>query len=353
MTYKGKIKIKEVGGEWKNALSDFSSYLRLERSLSGHTISSYLSDLGKFIEYFNSPDSHFVNLPDPLQLTPNHVEDFLKYGYDNGISKRSQARRISSIKAFYKYIEMQGDSCTGGMADIASGDCFGTSGKKHHANPCARIDTPKVSRHLPAVLSVEEVEAILTSVDLTQPEGGRNRAILEMLYSCGLRVSELVNLRLSDLFFKDSFIRVIGKGDKQRLIPIGEPAIQAVENYIPQRWDILQTAQKGRGRHTVKKTFAAESDNTLFLNRRGGKLSREMIFMIVKQQAAAAGITKDISPHTFRHSFATHLIENGADLRVVQQMLGHESILTTEIYTHVSSQKWMKDILEHHPFQTK
>lgn len=332
MTYKGNIKIKEPGNEWENALSDFSSYLRLERSLSPHTISSYLSDLGKFIEYLHSPNAHEENLPSPLQLTPNHVEEFLQYGYDHGISKRSQARRISSIKAFYKYMEMQQDS---------------------HASPCAKIDTPKVSRHLPAVLSIEEVEAILTSVNLSQPEGGRNRAILEMLYSCGLRVSELVNLRLSDLFFKDSFIRVIGKGDKQRLVPIGEPAIQAVENYIPQRWDILQTAQKSRGRHTAKSSFAAESDNTLFLNRRGGKLSREMVFLIVKQQAAAAGITKEISPHTFRHSFATHLIENGADLRVVQQMLGHESILTTEIYTHVSSQKWMKDILEHHPFQKR
>ncbi|MEG0519072.1 MAG: site-specific tyrosine recombinase [Bacteroidales bacterium] len=339
MTYKGNIKIKGEDDEWKDALSDFSSYLRLERSLSAHTISSYLSDLGKFIEYLRSYNAHLENLPTPLQLTPDHVEEFLKYGYDCGISKRSQARRISSIKAFYKYREIQGD--------------YGIAGQRDHANPCARIDTPKVPRHLPAVLSVEEVEAILISVDLSQPEGKRNRAILEMLYSCGLRVSELVNLRLSDLFFKDSFIRVIGKGDKQRLVPIGEPAIQAVENYIPQRWDILQTAQKSRGRHTAKTSFAAESDHTVFLNRRGGKLSREMVFLIVKQLAAAAGITKEISPHTFRHSFATHLIENGADLRVVQQMLGHESILTTEIYTHVSSQKWMKDILEHHPLRKR
>lgn len=319
MTYKGNIKINHRINGWKNALLDFVSYLRLERSLSGHTISSYLSDLEQF--------TLFLGDVLPQGVTPEHISGFLRHGYEGGISKRSQARRISSIKAFYKFMQMQ----DGGE------------------NPCAAIDTPKNSRYLPTVLSVEEVEAVLSSVDLSRPEGGRNRAILEMLYSCGLRVSELVDLRLSDLFFKDSFIRVTGKGDKQRLVPVGEPAVQAVENYLPARWETLSRAKKGRGKQIVSASLAPEAENTLFLNRRGGKLTREMVFLIVKRQAEAAGITKEISPHTFRHSFATHLVENGADLRVVQQMLGHESILTTEIYTHVNSQQWMKNILEHHP----
>lgn len=319
MTYKGNIKINHEVNGWKHALLDFVSYLRLERSLSGHTISAYLSDLEQF--------ALFLGDISPQEVTPEHISGFLRGGYEAGISKRSQARRISSIKAFYKFTQMQ---------DGAD-------------NPCTAIDTPKSSRYLPTVLSVEEVETILSSVDMSRPDGIRNRAILEMLYSCGLRVSELVDLRLSDLFLKDSFIRVTGKGDKQRLVPVGEPAVRAVENYLPARWETLNGAKKGRGKHTVSALLAPEAENTLFLNRRGGKLTREMVFLIVKRGAAAAGITKVISPHTFRHSFATHLVENGADLRVVQQMLGHESILTTEIYTHVSSQQWMKNILEHHP----
>ncbi|MEF9986766.1 MAG: site-specific tyrosine recombinase [Bacteroidales bacterium] len=340
MIYKGN----NIISEWKNIISDFSSYLRLERSLSLHTILAYVSDLTKFIEYLTSVEQNTIGekLVSPLKITQEHISLFLNYGYNNGISKRSQSRRLSSLKAFYKFIQMQGDNLK---------------------DPCSQIDAPKISRHLPAVLAISEIEAILNSVNLTLPEGVRNRAILEMLYSCGLRVSELVNLRLSNLFFKDSFISVIGKGDKQRLVPIGEPAIQAVENYYPHRWETLQGAQKGRGKHllntkpgilkikTSPATIAAEADDTLFLNRRGGKLTREMVFLIVKRQAAIAGVTKEISPHTFRHSFATHLIENGADLRVVQQMLGHQSILTTEIYTHVSSQQWMKNILDHHPLK--
>ncbi len=332
MIYKGNIKIKKTEPGWKNALLDFASYLRLERSLSGHTIASYISDMEKFVEFLAGEDGTVS----PSGVTSEHISGFLRHGYGTGISKRSQARRISSIKAFYKYTEMQD-----GME-----------------NPCSGIDTPKNSRYLPVILSVNEVEAILDSADLSQPEGVRNRAILEMLYSCGLRVSELVNLRLSDLFFKDSFIRVTGKGNKQRLVPVGEPAIQAVGNYIPYRWEVFQKAQKNRGKHSAvsgkngrvsPSALAAEAGDILFLNRRGGKLTREMVFIIVKRQAVSAGMTKEISPHTFRHSFATHLVENGADLRVVQQMLGHESILTTEIYTHVSSQQWMKNILEHHP----
>lgn len=328
MAYTGNNKIKEGRNDWKNALADFSSYLRLERSLSPNTISSYISDLNQLVEFLTpeislQPQTSSNLSVSPADVTPENILAFLGAGYDAGISKRSQARRISSIKAFYKFMEMQ-------------------DGVVH--NPCAKIDAPKNSRYLPTVLSVEEVETILRSVDLSLPEGPRNLAIFEMLYSCGLRVSELVNLRLSDLFFKDSFIRVIGKGDKQRLVPVGEPAIQAVENYFPSRWETLQGAR-------TRSASVSKAENILFLNRRAGKLTREMIFLIVKKQVEAAGVVKEVSPHTFRHSFATHLIENGADLRVVQQMLGHESILTTEIYTHVSSQQWMKNILEHHPFK--
>lgn len=342
--------IENRAGGWREALQDFAAYLRLERSLSQHTISSYVSDLERFVEYLGKGEPGELSPGiGPGAVSASHITGFLGSGYAVGISPRSQARRISSLKAFYKYMEMQ----------------YGTT------DPCITIESPKNNRYLPVVLSVAEVEAILNSVDLTQPEGVRNRAVLEMLYSCGLRVSELIGLRLSDLFFKDSFIRVIGKGNKQRLVPIGEPAIQAVESYFASRWEVLQGACRARGRHlgasaghstgttaaatpgkTIGKAvaaFASESDNTLFLNRRGGKLTREMIFLIVKKQAAVAGITKEISPHTFRHSFATHLVENGADLRTVQQMLGHESILTTEIYTHVSTRQWMKNILEHHP----
>ena len=217
------------------------------------------------------------------------------------------------------------------------------------------IDTPKITRHLPDVLSFEEVEAILSSFDLSTPESVRNRAIIEVLYGCGLRVSELVDLTLPDLFLDEGYIRVVGKGNKQRLVPVGEYAIVAIKDYLPERWKILSGAGKNRGRHEDGKSskqvtkFAQESNHTLFLNRRGGKLTRVMIFTMIQKQVELVGITKKISPHTFRHSFATHLVENGADLRVVQQMLGHESILTTEIYTHISAQQWMKDILEHHP----
>ena len=229
------------------------------------------------------------------------------------MSKRSQARVISSIKSLFRFLEDEGVV---------------------KENPCDMLDAPKMQKHLPSVLSVEEVTAILNSVDLSKPQGHRNRAILEMLYSCGLRVSELVNLRISDLFFDDGFIRVIGKGDKQRLIPVGEPAVKAVGLWmdIRRHWPVVRGCE-----------------DCLFVNRRGRKMTREMVFLIVKEQAEVAGIHKEISPHTFRHSFATHMVENGADLRVVQEMLGHESILTTEIYTHIDTRKWQETILKFHP----
>lgn len=300
-------------------LEDFVSFLRLERALSENTIAAYKSDLEEFFHFLVSPGESGSKLPpveDPSMADEEYLSEFLDMEYNKGLSKRSQARKISSIRAYYKFSESE-------------------------SNPCDSIDSPKLTRYLPTVLSVEEVVAILDSVELTTYEGLRNRAMLEMLYSCGLRVSELVNLRLSDLFFKEAFIRVIGKGDKQRLVPVYDKAIEAVNNYIPARWELIQ--------HTVERGGGQTDKEILFLNRRGRMLTREMIFTIVKRQAERAGITKRISPHTFRHSFATHLVENGADLRVVQDMLGHSSILTTEIYTHVSSRKWQKNILEHHP----
>lgn len=291
--------------DWTDIVSDYRSYLRIERSLSQNTVSSYLSDIAKLRKAF--PGCR------PEEIDGNYLSAFLAAEVRQGISKRSQSRLVSSLKSFYGFLEMEG---------------------RLQRNPAETIDSPKLSRHIPTVLSVEEVDRIISSVDLSSPEGHRNRAILEVLYSCGLRVSELVSLRISDLFFEDSFIRVTGKGNKQRLVPIGGPAVRAVRLYLSQ----------------TRRSFVSRKDeDILFLNRRGGKMSRQMVFLIIKRQCEAAGITKEISPHTFRHSFATHLVENGADLRAVQQMLGHESILTTEIYTHIDSRKWQETILSKHP----
>ena len=291
--------------DWAGILSDYRSWLRIERSLSPNTVASYLSDIAKLRELY--PDRR------PEDITGEDIASFISSEVDKGISKRSQSRLISSVKSFFGFLETEG---------------------RLDNNPADTVDSPKLSRHIPTVLSVDEVKRILESVDLSAPEGHRNRAILEVLYSCGLRVSELVSLRISDLFLEESFIRVIGKGDKQRLVPIGEPAIRAVQLYLSQ----------------TRRAFASKKDeDILFLNRRGRQMSRQMVFLIIKRQCEAAGITKEVSPHTFRHSFATHLVENGADLRAVQQMLGHESILTTEIYTHIDSRKWQRTILDHHP----
>lgn len=285
---------------WDHVVSDFRSYLRLERSMSENTINSYISDIRKLNDF----------VPVSETLSSEDISEFIESQQNCGISKRSQARMVSAFRTFYKFLELEGYIKT---------------------NPTDRIGTPKLSKYIPVVLSLDEVESIISAVDLSDPLGHRNKAILETLYSCGLRVSELVELKVSDLFFDESFIRVTGKGDKQRLVPVGEPAKEAILHYLKQ----------------TSRLFAKE--DILFLNRRGKKLSRVMVFNIVKNHAAKAGITKTISPHTFRHSFASHMVENGADLRAVQQMLGHESILTTEIYTHIDAKKWEREILEHHP----
>jgi integrase/recombinase XerD len=289
-------------------LGEFRSYLKLERSMSANTVAAYGRDAQSLLDYLRNEGITSVE-----DIKGEHLTAYIESLSQAGISKRSQARVISSIKSLFRYLDDEGM-----IKD----------------NPCDMLDAPKMQKHLPSVLSVEEVLAILESVDLSKPQGHRNRAMLEMLYSCGLRVSELVSLRISDLFFDEGFIRVIGKGDKQRLIPVGEPAVKAVGFWMEQRrlWPVAKGAE-----------------DCLFLNNRGRKLTREMVFHIVKEQAEIAGIHKDISPHTFRHSFATHMVENGADLRVVQEMLGHESILTTEIYTHIDTRKWQETILKFHP----
>ncbi|MBE6241626.1 MAG: site-specific tyrosine recombinase XerD [Bacteroidales bacterium] len=285
----------------KSISKDYNYYLRMERAMSQNTVASYCSDVEKFLEFYKG------RLED---VTPEEVEDYLQAR--DMLSSRSQARVLSSLRSFFDWLVLE---------------------KVIKDNPCDRVDGPKIGRYLPNVLSEEEVAAMIDSVSPSTWQRVRDKAILEVLYGCGLRVSEAVNLRISCLFMKEGFVRIIGKGNKERLVPIGEMAVEAVEDYLRVR----------------PAPADADSSDVLFLNRFGRSLSRVSMFTMIKTQALAAGIRKDISPHTFRHSFATHLIEHGADLRMVQEMLGHESIATTEIYTHIDSTTWQKEILEHHP----
>lgn len=293
-------------------INDYSVYLKLERSLSDNSISSYCSDVEKLCNYLES-DTNKTGVYDLKRVDLEVLNAFITEENSKNLSKRSQSRIISALKSFFIFLEME-NVIEQSQAEL--------------------LDSPRLNRYIPIVLSISEVEKILDSIDLSLPEGHRNRAMIEVLYSCGLRATELISLKISDLFLEDGFVRVTGKGSKQRLVPIGTPAIDAVKIYMSLR----------KAAPVLKK-----DEDTLFLNRRGRHLSREMLFIIVKNQAAIAGVDKDVSPHTFRHSFATHLVENGADLRAVQQMLGHESILTTEIYTHVDSEKWRESILKCHP----
>ena len=282
-------------------LKDYNYYLRMERAMSQNTVASYCSDVEKFLKFYGGS----VN-----DASAADVEEYLQSR--DGLSERSQARVLSSLRSFFDWLVIEGV-----MKD----------------NPCDRVDGPKIGRYLPNVLSEEEVAALIDSVDVSGWQGLRDRAILEVLYGCGLRVSEAVGLKISCLYFKEGFIRVIGKGNKERLVPIGDMAIAAVEEYLEAR----------------RVPADSDSSDILFLNRFGRSLSRVSMFTMIKAQALAAGIRKEISPHTFRHSFATHLLEHGADLRIVQEMLGHESISTTEIYTHIDSSTWQNEILKHHP----
>jgi integrase/recombinase XerD len=284
-------------------LKDYRNYLIIERRMSPNTVASYCHDVEAFLS--------FVDLA-PRAVSPSDIQRYLGQVTSAGLSKRSSARLLSSLRSFFDWCVLEGE-----VKD----------------NPCDRVDAPKLGKYLPAVLSVAEVTAILESVDLKKPYGKRDRAILEVLYGCGLRVSEVAGLRISHVHFPEGFVDVIGKGDKQRLVPLGDVAADAIRAYLPDR--------------PIPADRSCE--DILFLNKFGKPLSRVSIFKLVKEQAMVAGITKEISPHTFRHSFATHLIENGADLRIVQEMLGHESILTTEIYTHIDTTTWHKSVLEHHP----
>lgn len=285
----------------ENILENYETYLKIERSMSRNTVASYCSDVEKLLR----------ECPCRPELIDS--EDILEYLKDrNELSKRSQARVMSSFRSFFDWLVMEGL-----VKD----------------NPCDRIDSPKLGRYLPDVLSVEEVTAIIDSVDVSSWQGRRDKAILETLYGCGLRVSEAVGLKISGLYFDEGFVRIIGKGNKERIVPLGEMAAEALSAYLEVR----------------PAPAEASADDLVFLNRFGKSLSRVSMFKMIKTQALLAGIRKDISPHTFRHSFATHLIENGADLRLVQEMLGHESVVTTEIYTHIDTSTWHRNVIEHHP----
>ncbi|MEJ5315381.1 MAG: site-specific tyrosine recombinase XerD [Tenuifilum sp.] len=294
---------------WSNAIDDYINFLRLEKSLSENSIAAYRADMDKLWKFAEGKGV------EPESIRRNDLEEFLAKLHDLGLNKRSQSRILSGVRGFFKYLLLE---------EVIDTD------------PTELIDSPKIGRKLPEVLSVAEIDALEAAIDLSKPDGHRNKAIIETLYSCGLRVSELVSLRLTDLFFTDGFIRIIGKGDKERLVPIGTKAINDINAYLAQR-------------NSIDSRIDPDSRNIVFLNRWGRKLTREMVFTIIKKYASLAGIKKNISPHTLRHSFATHLIEGGADLRAVQEMLGHESIQTTEIYTHLDNQYLRETILMFHP----
>jgi integrase/recombinase XerD len=296
---------------WSAYITGFRAYLLLERSLSEHTIDAYISDLKKLVAWLEI--SQLSLSPD--EITTDMLSRFMQWLNELGLGARSQARLLSALKTFYKYLQME---------QLAGSD------------PMELLDGPRLPRHIPEVLSFHEIQRMLNVIDLSTPHGVRNRAILETLYACGLRVSELTELRLSGLYLDIGFVKVIGKGNKERIVPIGEEAIKHIRLYM-------------EGVRQGMLTIYRDHANYLFLNRRGKKLSRVMVFLMVKETAALAGIQKKVSPHTFRHSFATHLIEGGADLKAVQDMLGHESILTTEIYTHLDTAYLRETILQFHP----
>ncbi len=299
---------------WQQAIKQFRNYLKLERSLSGNSVNAYVHDIQKLQQFIELSNPALK----PADLQQKHLEEFLQYITELHLNARSQSRMISGIKSFYKYLLLE---------DIVE------------SNPSALIESPKLSMKLPEVLDLEEINKIEAAIDLSQPEGQRNKAIIETLYSCGLRVSELINLKLSNLYFEEGFIKVIGKGNKERLIPLNKKVIKEIKYYLQDRRKLP--------------AIAKEAENILFLNRRGKGLTRVMIFTIVKQLTKKAGIKKNISPHTFRHSFASHLVDGGADLRAVQEMLGHESIITTEIYTHLDNDYLRSAIIQYHPRERK
>ena len=288
----------------------FRAHLRLEKSLSGNSIEGYLADVAKLFQFL---DMAYPTLK-PASVTLNHLREFLSWLNEIGLGARSQARIISGIKSFFRFLVIENL-----MTD----------------SPAGLLESPRLPRNLPEILSAGEIEKIISAVDLSTPLGHRNKAIIEVLYGCGLRVSELVGLKISQVFFRQGYVRVLGKGSKERLIPLGHPAARALEQYIQYE--------------RVHQRVALKDADVVFINNRGNGLTRVMIFTLVKSLAKKAGIRGTVSPHTFRHSFATHLIENGADLRAVQDMLGHESILTTEIYTHLNREFLKDTVNKYHP----
>lgn len=295
---------------WQPYKNGFKAYLQLERSLSDNSVEAYLRDIEKFTQFLEIKND--LRNPDAIEL--KDFQEFVKWIHELGMTPSSQSRIISGLRSFYKYCQIE---------NISRND------------PTILLETPKLKRALPDILSFGEIEQIIAQIDLSTAEGGRNKAILETMYSCGLRVSELVNLRISALYLDVGFIRVTGKGDKERLVPIGSSAIKFINIY--------------RNEIRVHIKIKPGQEDILFLNRRGSKLTRVMIFLLLKALVKKAGITKNISPHTFRHSFATHLVEGGADLRAVQEMLGHESITTTEIYTHIDREFLRNTLQQFHP----
>jgi integrase/recombinase XerD len=295
---------------WEPYQKGFTAYLQLEKSLSENSVKAYNRDLELFTQFLLGKNLK----KNPAEIILKDMQQFMKEIHELGMSDTSQARIISGIRAFYKYCLLEGISST---------------------DPTTLLEGPKLKRSLPDVLGFEEIERMIAESDLSKPEGGRNKAILEVMYSCGLRVSEIVNLRISKLYLDLGFVRIIGKGDKERLVPIGRSAIKYLKIYL----DKIR----------VHIAITKGNEDYVFLNKRGSRLSRVMIFYIIKDLAMKAGIKKTVSPHTFRHSFATHLVEGGADLRAVQEMLGHASITTTEIYTHLDREFLRKTLEKFHP----
>jgi integrase/recombinase XerD len=293
---------------WKQAIKDFETYLRLEKSLSENSIEAYKTDMGKLMSFLSARYEGMV----PSEVQYSHLKEFISWFGSDNQNPRTQARVLSGIRAFFRFLLIEGELSE---------------------NPASLIESPKTGMKLPVVLTIAEIDAMIEAIDLSKNEGHRNKAIIETMYGCGLRVSELVSLRLTDIHFAEGFVTVTGKGNKQRLVPVSSKALKEIDLYMK-----VRASQN-----------PIQEPNIVFLNRRGKRLTRAMIFTIIKDLAAKAGIRKKISPHTFRHSFATHLVEGGADLRAVQEMLGHESILTTEIYTHIDRSFLRDTLLMFHP----
>jgi integrase/recombinase XerD len=296
--------------KWDDSIKGFEDYLRFEKALSANSINAYINDINKLLDFLKD---NFKGIT-PQKVRLNHLKSFVEWLNGKGVSPRTQARTISGIKSYFKYLLIE---------------------EKINSDPTSLLESPRIGRKLPDILSIEEIDMLINSVDIEKPEGQRNKAILETLYSCGIRVSELVNLKMSNLFFDQGYIKVEGKSNKERLVPISNRAIKEINIYL-------------EGYRKSLKIVPSAQD-ILFLNRRGQMLSRVMIFTVIKTLALQVNLNKKISPHTFRHSFATHLIDGGADLRSVQEMLGHESILTTEIYTHLDREYLKDTINQFHP----